>query len=114
MDLKIGGIYTESKEQFIDIIIMQRDNEYYFLQFECFSNNNKEIQYIVENLLNNFELFSTANVFIGFTYDSQLSKYVDGYLGQIDTELLKKIEKKFKKNILKGQNYEFKNRWNLY
>lgn len=112
MNLKIGGIYTESKSQFIDIII----NEYCFLQFECFSNNNKNIQYIVENLVNNFELFSTANVAIVFTDEnlSPLIEYIDGYLGQIDNELLKKIEKKFKKNILKGYNYEFKNRWNLY
>lgn len=96
MDLKIGGIYTESNKQLLDIIIMQRDNVYYFLQFECFANKNKEIQNVVENLLNNFELFATANVFIGFTdgESTQLSAYIDGYLGQIDEELLKKLQKK--------------------
>ena len=92
--LKIGGIYHFTQPYGLkrDIYIVNLGNNYYFELYDIYScNTNQEIQEIILELLENGEIY--INDF--WNFNQQIIENLDGYLGQIDDELLVKLKNAF-------------------
>lgn len=94
--LKLGGIYieknTEENEE-IDCLIIVYCNDYwiYTVNF-TFSNNQVLSNQLINNVLLK-KLNQQKYLHLKQEIPSVLPFFLDGYLGQIDDELLKKVQK---------------------
>ena len=94
--LKLGGIYieknTEENEE-IDCLIIIHCNDYWIYTVSFTFSNNQ----VLSNQLINKVLLKKLNqqkyLHIKQEIPSVLPFFLDGYLGQIDDELLKKVQK---------------------
>lgn len=98
MNLKIGGIYTveEFKSYFRAAIILidKNDDEYLFYVIKISNYFNKnDIETILNNQIKYLKLIK-KKFYIG-TEDFLLDK-IDGYMGQVNDDMLLKLSDKFK------------------
>lgn len=94
--LKLGGIYieknTEENEEIDCLIIVQCSDYWIYTVHFTFSNN----QVLSNQLINKVflkKLNQQKYLHIKQEIPSVLPFFLDGYLGQIDDELLKKVQK---------------------
>lgn len=94
MNLKTGGIYTE--EKCVTLIIEQTAEKYFLLRFKSSEYIHEKIQDRIKNIITNFESISARSAYMCFSLKNSNLLYsnIDGYLGQIDNELLMQARKK--------------------
>lgn len=98
MNLKIGGIYTVEEFKYYlraaIIIIDKNDDEYLFYVIKISNYFNKnDIENILKNQIKYLEL-KKKNFYIGTEHF--LSSKIDGYMGQVNDDMLLKLSDKFK------------------
>ena len=97
MNLKIGGIYTVEEFKYYlraAIVIIDKNDEYsfYVLKISNYFNKN-DIENILKNQIKYLEL-KKKNFYIGTEHF--LSSKIDGYMGQVNDDMLVKLSNKFK------------------
>ena len=93
--LKIGGIYTEIEDEYIYVIIKYSkvQNRYLVCQLKdmCFRSNVEIIEFLSRREWRRLHKNAKDLSYIHISKET-LSADIDGYLGQIDDELLKQLE----------------------
>lgn len=91
MNLKIGGIYSE--KNFATLIIEETEEKYFLLHFKNSEYIHEKIEDIIKNIITNFEAIN-ANMCFSLKSSTLLYSNIDGYLGQVNNELLMQTRKK--------------------
>ena len=102
MDFLIGGIYTETYDQIIDIIMEDREDRYYILEVKHAFTSRKDV---LDFLHANFDRYHERND-LRFCHLSKNAGYfneeIDGYLGMTPSDLFDKMEEELRKDTWYG------------